>query len=341
MIVHLDKSTGGVPAAAQAFVAAVRDRLGVDHAALFATPVAQGDGVVWTSEGDKSLNFFEFDASAQDALLLQAGSILADIRRVAESENGVIRQYFPGMHQIPSLDCLFGVDGRAVVTRWGGAGGVDLLTGFSDRKLKSVGAVFPPLPPRLLRSALDGVGAGLLVAAVWVCLLPLPSICKVVPPLEHAHLAAEVHPVAARPPPVDDLPATKWQAHDLSMLKGCWHRLTNMVAVNIETHIPQSVALWTFCFDDRGDGGQQTLQYTNNSICKGRFSSHFEGDTLIIEADRCLSISTGQNFLATTYRCTRLDQEKASCLGYTNDPRYSNHDKPSEGLFQRSAVSTL
>ncbi|MDE7548958.1 hypothetical protein PY793_13345 [Acetobacter fabarum] len=341
MTVHLDKSVGDVPAAAQAFVAAVRDRLGADHAALFAMPVAQGDGVAWTSEGQKSLNFFEFDASTQDALLLQAGSILADIRHVAESENGAIRQYFPGMHWIPSLNCLFGVDGRAVVTRWGRAGGVDLLTGFGDRKLKPVEAVFPPLPPRLLRSALGGVGVGLLVATVWVSLLPVPLMCKGVPPLGHTHVADTVRPTAVVPPLADDLPAAKWQSHDLSMLKGCWHRLTNMVAVNVETHVPQSVALWTFCFDDQGDGGQQSLQYADNSICKGRFSSHFEGDTLIIEADRCLSISSGQNFLATTYRCTRLDQEKASCLGYTNDPRYSNHDKPAEGLFQRSALSTL
>lgn len=341
MTAQLDKSAGSVPAAQQAFVAAVRDRLGADHAALFATPVAQGDGVVWTCEGQKSLSFFELEASAQDALLLQAGSILADIRRVAESENGAIRQYFPGMHWIPSMDCLFGVDGRAVITRWGMVGGIDLLTGFGDGKRKPAGTVFPPLPPRLLHSALGGVGVGLLVAALLTYLLPLPFLCKADFPFGHAHSASATRPATAHLPLANDLPATKWQAHDLSMLKGCWHRLTNMVAINVDTHIPQSVASWTFCFDEQGNSGQQSLQYSNNSICKGKFSSHFEGDTLIIDADSCFSISNGQNFLATTYRCTRLDQEKASCLGYTKDPRYSNPDKPAEGLFQRSALSPI
>ncbi|MBB2166615.1 hypothetical protein HLH26_19215 [Gluconacetobacter sp. 1b LMG 1731] len=316
MMLQLDRTPGEVSGAHHDFLAAVADRLGSAHAAFFATPAPDGDGTLWIADGTDSRAPVDLDPAARAALHRYAGSILSDIRRVAERENGGIRRHFAVMRRIPSLDCLYAVDGRAVATRWGTAQGNDPIRALDDGRPAVTHRGFPGLPPRLLLSALAGTAAGFLVGTLMLRAVPPPPACA----------------VATRPV---DLPRQKWQSHDLSMLKGCWHRISNMKTVNIVTQASTAVQEWTFCFADDGTTGQQTLRYTNAGLCTSPIAAHFEGDTLVIAAERCIDQPHHNTFVQTVYRCTRDDDEKATCPGYTVDPLVPSPGPPGVGIFQR------
>ncbi|ACI52944.1 hypothetical protein Gdia_3214 [Gluconacetobacter diazotrophicus PA1 5] len=320
MTLQLDRTPGAVSGTHQDFLAAVGERLGPAHAAFFATPLSDGGGTAWVVQGGDSRAFADLDPADREALRRYAGSVVSDIRRVAEGENSVIRRHFAAMRRIPSLDYLYAVDGRAVVTRWGAAQGHDPLGALDDGRSFVIRQGFPRLPPRLLSSALAGAAAGFLVAALMLGAMPAAPAC--------------VAPATA------DLPQGKWQSHDLSMLRGCWHRISNMVVTDIRTNAENPVAEWTLCFADDGRTGRQTLHYSSGAACSSNVTARFEGDTLVISAERCVDHTHDRMFvfLRTIFRCTRLDDLKASCPAYADDPLVEADRAWGPGVFQRSGL---
>ncbi|MBB2206428.1 hypothetical protein [Gluconacetobacter takamatsuzukensis] len=319
MTLQLDRTPGTVSSAHRDFLAAVGERLGQAHMAFFATPVAESGETVWSAHGRDSRAFADLDPAGREAMRRYAGSVISDIRRVAEGEDGVIRRHFAVMRRIPSLDCLYAVDGRAVVTRWGTAEAADPLGALDDGRPFVIRQGFPKLPPRLLSSALAGTAFGFLIAALMLRAMPLTPACA----------------VAVRPAAVD-LPREKWRSHDLSMLKGCWHRISNMKTQDIVTGAKTPVREWTFCFADDGMTGQQSLYYSNGGACRGDIATRFDGDILVISAERCIDKARHSTFVRTIYRCTRDDDQRATCPGYADDPGVPSPSPPGVGVFQRA-----
>lgn len=131
------------------------------------------------------------------------------------------------------------------------------------------------------------------------------------------------------------LPREAWQRHDLRMLDGEWRRFSNMRAYRIGSGEEMGVRSWTFRFDTVG-AGIQSLTWTNGSTCNGPVQAHFEdGDTLVLDAEACTGPET---FVATVFRCRRIDARVANCAALSKDPALRRNAHPGQdhdGLFQR------
>ena len=119
-------------------------------------------------------------------------------------------------------------------------------------------------------------------------------------------------PPPAPPPP---LPQQAWNKHDLGMLKGCWHRYTNMVTHNPFTGHVTPVTSWTYCFNGTGQGNQQ-VTWQDGKSCTNPVTAQFNPNGTLTIQD---SIPCGQVprtprglFLGRTI-CTRLSATQASC----------------------------
>lgn len=125
------------PAEAFAALQAEAGRLSPAHAALFATPVAEDGGIAWGAPGARMAPYADLDAASRAALTAEAGRILSDLRREAESGNVALAQLWPAIAEIPSFDLVFAVDGRPVLAGWGHVGAASpgplgLLARFDD-----------------------------------------------------------------------------------------------------------------------------------------------------------------------------------------------------------------
>lgn len=106
----------------------VRDRIineitevvGSDYAHIFARPEYVKDTVRWGTDGEKSLTWKDLSSDQREKLLTAAKSILSDIRYAAQNHpNALFAQFFEQYKQFPSLEYLYAVDGRPVITAWG------------------------------------------------------------------------------------------------------------------------------------------------------------------------------------------------------------------------------
>jgi hypothetical protein len=128
-------------------------------------------------------------------------------------------------------------------------------------------------------------------------------------------------PVAARPPPPHAeapptpppaLPSDRWNRHDLSMLEGCWSRISNMVVRSVATGRPLSVANWRLCFDRAGHG-TQTITLREGGRCTGSVQATFDDERVLMRATRCTG--PGFFFVRSQQDCTRTSDEEATCIG--------------------------
>ena len=130
-------------------------------------------------------------------------------------------------------------------------------------------------------------------------------------------------PVAARPPPPHAeapptpppaLPSDRWNRHDLSMLEGCWSRISNMAIHDEATNRMLPVASWRICFDQAGHG-TQTLTLQDGGRCTGSVQATFAGERMLMRAGRCTGPGFGSGFVRSEQDCTRSSDQEANCFG--------------------------
>lgn len=173
------------PAEAFAALQAEAGRLSPVHATLFAAPVPEDGGIAWGVPGSRMARYADLDAASRGALTAEAGRILSDLRREAESGNAVLARLWPAIAEIPSFDMVFAVDRRPVLAGWGHVGAASpgplgLLARFDDGRHWQPPARQPwgVWAATFAALALIALLAGLLGPLVaWRVLTPPESTC--------------------------------------------------------------------------------------------------------------------------------------------------------------------
>ena len=297
-------ATPELPAWHAALTGEIATHLTPAHAAILAEPVAIAGGWRWQATGKAMRRFSDLPVESRRALLAAGGSILSDIRRLAESGQApMLAQAWPALRETPGHTCLFAVDGRPVLAAWGhaaGEGGENPFLPYDDGRAWQSEAR-PPWTVygvALAAVALLALAAGLLLPAAARWAVPPPAACRVAPgqldamlkqnlAVSHGEdlkrLLAGVNddigrkqllcplpgaPPPRPPPPHAELPRDRWDRHDLSMLDGCWHNVTELSTVDERTHLVRKVSEWKLCFDRSGHG-QQSISYPDIATCHG------------------------------------------------------------------------
>ncbi len=144
---------------------------------------------------------------------------------------------------------------------------------------------FPSLLPTALAAALTGLLTALAIALATA----LPASCRA------------------------DLPLARWQRHDLSMLQGCWRRLTDMQTRSVVNGFARQVQSWTFCFGFAG-AGQEHVTYDGGSCSAAAMARFHADDTLEIDTAPCPG--RGYTILPESFPCRWRDPSAADCPGY-------------------------
>ena len=345
------------------------------HAAILARPELTADGYGWYADGAQILPVTALALSERRALLAAAGSILSDIRRLGESgRSPLLASCWPGLRECPGLDCLFAVDGRPVLAAWGfmpvdAVGFPGLLAAYDDgRPWASVRRSREPWPVLGLLALLGLLLGFGLSYAEWR--FP-PGVCRVAPSAlallrsggqqavvtaglegelqgllrelriahRHCQVALKLPPTPrpASPPltPPPSLPRQAWNHHDLGMLKGCWHRYTNMVTHNVFTGHVSAVASWTYCFNGTGQGTQQVI-WQDGKSCTNPVTAQFNpnGTLTIQDSIPCGQVPrTPRSLFLGRSVCTRLSATQASCPRIDLTGPYAGQSFP--GMFRR------
>jgi hypothetical protein len=331
------------------------------HAAILARPEPHAEGLAWHAEGTtRAVPLPALALPDRRTLLAAAGSILSDIRRLAESGRApLVAACWPALREIPDLDCLFAVDGRPVLAAWGYAPSeatqVPGLLAAHDDGLGRM--VAPPrrrhglaLGTLALVGLLLGLGLSLVERAVpqGACRLAPGQLALLAraereagrtAELEgrldglrgalrraHAHcqIALNVRPKQPAPPalalpqqPPPALPKKAWTQHDLGMLKGCWHRFTNMTTQDPGTGRITPVASWSLCFNGTGEGTQKVV-WQDGKSCTNPVQAQFKpnGKLSIRDVIQCGKVPPAPRglFLGRMV-CTRVSATEASCPG--------------------------
>ena len=132
-------------------------------------------------------------------------------------------------------------------------------------------------------------------------------------PTAEAALQAPVAPPA--PAPHADLPQEEWDRHDLTLLEGCWHNVTQMNTRMIETGQIFSVENWQICFDRAGHG-RQTIRWNDGVRCTGPATATFanDNDLVMTDLERCRSDTGGRFVFRGKFACTRISDNEATCI---------------------------
>jgi hypothetical protein len=143
--------------------------------------------------------------------------------------------------------------------------------------------------PPLLRTALAAAVMGVSLAAV-ASGLSSPAQCEA------------------------DLPHARWSSHDLTMLRGCWHRRTTMETRTLSGGDRRQVAIWRFCFGQDGVG-QQTVVWTDGASCSSAARAHFHADDML-EVDTQVCQRAFYTLLPMSMACRWRDSRRADCPAY-------------------------
>lgn len=316
--------------------------LGPVHAGLFASPVTGSSGIVWTAPGRAFRRYTDLSAEDRRALTAVIGSLLSDIRRLAESGAApAVAAAWPAMREIPGYTNIFAVDGRPVLTGWGHAG-TDGRGGVLSRTDDGIPLYTPPARPWRLYVAILGalalfaLAAGLVLPLAGPWFIANPMVCTMQP--GQIDLLAEQNREQGRaddlrgllaslrdqegrkrlecplpaPPVHADLPADKWDKRDLSILDGCWNKYTHLVLRDTVTSAEISVRDWTICFD-RGGHGKQNLTLSDGSRCQNSLTAAFTDNNQLLLTDLAQCRGATRNKLRSSAICHRISDKEAEC----------------------------
>jgi hypothetical protein len=129
---------------------------------------------------------------------------------------------------------------------------------------------------------------------------PLPAAAPPAPPPQRAET----------PPPA--LPQDRWNRHDLSLLEGCWSRITNMTIEETATGAKLPVSSWRICFDAHGSG-TQTIVLQDGTRCAGPLRATFADDQMVTDAARAACHGRISYFVRSRQECVRTSDEEAEC----------------------------
>ncbi|MGO8869611.1 MAG: hypothetical protein ACLQME_24255 [Alphaproteobacteria bacterium] len=284
-------------------------RLGPQHAAVFARPeLADGRIGWWTDLPGRARRWSELGTAERARLeptRLQLGEeiarLTADLSRAGiNTPRGNLSQILHAALEVPGIEHLYVVDDQPVLTFWGfrGAGG-DGVNGLAPLPEAALAAALAPaarrrLWPWLLLAAL--LLALLAAFLAWWFLLRNPQ-ASVVEPQKTA------------------FPEDRWAKKDISLLEGCWNRITDLQTTDINTKVVYPVRAWRMCFD-RAGGGHQELEYPNGERCAGPLHASFasNGD-LKFEDDGDITCNTPRRIFKSIGQCQRVSDDEADCLG--------------------------
>jgi hypothetical protein len=309
----------------QTLAAELAQHLTAAHAAILAAPVRSDDTTVWYAPGTAMRRFADLDAEDRGKLTAAAGSILSDIRRLAESGAApAVTAAWPALRTIPDLAHLFAVDGRPVLAGWGSGapvGGDGPLVSFDDgvpwRRPPAVS--WPVYAASLLGLAALGLFAGLLLPPLLGLFLPMPNACQAAPGqlallLEQSRQAARgdalrqdlaalaedhgnralqcaiprVEAAAPTPRQHAALPQDRWDRHDLSLLDGCWDLDTELSIIEHPSGRIRRIRTLQLCFDSHGHGHQRVTS-VDGERCENNETATFQGDNSLrlTDDERC------------------------------------------------------
>ena len=121
-------------------------------------------------------------------------------------------------------------------------------------------------------------------------------------------------PPEAPPDAPRDLPRERWDARDITMLEGCWTRLSNMSIQDIRTRQIRGVQHWRMCFD-RGGQGSQEIALDNGVNCRGRLAASFQGDgRLALDDTEDIRCSDGSKVFRREGACEPTSDHEAECV---------------------------
>ncbi|AQS92411.1 hypothetical protein HKD28_10645 [Gluconobacter sp. LMG 1744] len=294
---------------------AVLLRLGAAHAALFSLPQSDvsATGTEWMTTGTQAIAAEELPTTTREALYAHAGSILADLRRVAQSEPGILRTYADRLRSFPDHGSLFVVDGRPVLARWGQTPYTPTwVSRFDDFRPPQAARVLFPASPNLLITALVAILFGLIAAAILIWTLPQNGQCLL----------------------ADNI--ARWKHHDPTVMAGCWERANNMSAASNDVLTPSDYKLWEVCMKPDGQNGSLRLELANQAPCTAKATSHFDGDKTVLETEACQLPSL--IYLPRTLTCHQHDSGHIACIIHVDAPLSelpAGYHQAHEGLLER------
>lgn len=366
-LVSLYKKT---PEQDQEFISEVSIQVSPQHAALFARPNIIKDIIYWHSDGQNAISLQSLPEIEQQEIVKIIKSILIDIACIARlrSKDEWSRS-FNLNSCFPSLDYVYIVDGRPVITGWGYTG----VNGFYDPLQKEIITIkkqtqrffwlkFPWV------TASIALFVGILFSLLWyatqyshkVCYAQYPAKNEVedalkgqnknndlikkrdalLKSLKNLNTQCKVPPVdlqqpknapelKPKPQQTIDLPKESWNKKEVSMLDGCWNLTTPLTLVSRQTKKIVPVKTWQVCFNEAGKGNQ-AITMMNGVSCKGPLAAHFEGTKIILEQpENCDGEFT---LVKGNHTCTRINDKEASCI-YKDDEQKDSQG--SVGIFKR------
>ncbi len=144
---------------------------------------------------------------------------------------------------------------------------------------------------------------------------------------------------AGAPPPLPPsavaLPQERWNSRDVSVIAGCWDRVSNMVVLERTENKSHAVKSWHMCFDQTGHG-YETLEFDAGGTCRGDIIGSFGPDgRMVLDARGGMRCDGSMTIDAMINQCSRTGDEEADCIGF--DPKVPDKRVPSK--FRRATSS--
>ncbi|EUK18884.1 hypothetical protein [Commensalibacter papalotli (ex Servin-Garciduenas et al. 2014)] len=354
----------------QEFIREVSWKVSLQHAALFAKPNFIKDTIYWHSEGQNTVSLQSLSKAQQQEIIEIIQLILIDIASIARLHpNDKWSRSFSLCSCFPSLDYVYVVDGRPVITGWGYAG----ENGFYD-PLQGETVTIKKQTQRFLWlkfpwvTALVALFMGVLISLLWhvtqhsdkTCNVQYTSALEVegalraqdknqelnkkrdilLQSLKNLDTQCKVPPVHTQQPQntpelkpksqqTIDLPKESWNKKEVSMLDGCWNLTTPLTLVSRQSKKIVPVKTWQVCFNEAGKGNQ-AITMMNGVSCKGPLAARFEGTKIILEQPK--NCDGEFTLVKGNHTCTRINDQEASCI-YKDEEQKDSHG--SVGIFKR------
>jgi len=145
---------------------------------------------------------------------------------------------------------------------------------------------------------------------------PRPKVAEAPPPppTEDALPPPPEDPPPTPPDAPKDLPRERWDRKDITMLEGCWNRLSNMRIQDVRTRQVTGVRRWVMCFDRNGQGRQE-INLDNGVTCRGRLNAQFQPNgQLSLDDQENIACADGSHVFRREGTCAPTSESEAECV---------------------------